>query len=235
MKKLVALSWVMLAVLYYGTAHAAIVEKTVALSWPADKPDSAAVIFKGLDLETGATVDEPKFDAPSWAVRLKQGYAGTNRGAVAILENSSYESVIEAPTQNSAYVADTQYNPAGPAPTDTYNENLLRWGDYYFFEGHLFAPYPHVFVVKTKDGHYAKVQFVDYVKEGQAICAVKDKDFRGRDRVKNRATTVSKNDGLVRITLRFSYNTEAGSRVLGEMPAQAPEVRQQPNISCPRY
>jgi hypothetical protein len=131
--------------------------------------------------------------------------------------------------------SDTETNPAGPAPSDIYNETMLGWGDYYFFEGHLFAPFQKIYVVKTKDGHYAKLQFVDYVKNGKAICAVKDKDFRGRDRIKNKATTIGKDDGLVRITLRFSYNTEAGSRVLGELPAQAPEARQQPNVSCPRY
>lgn len=215
-------------------AKAGLVEKTMSLSFPADKPNSPTVIFKGLAFDSGAIVDSPQLDAPSWDVRFKQGYPGTNGGAVAVLENTVFEAVTAA-NPGAEYKADKRHDPSGPAPTDVYNENLLAWGDYFFLEGHLFAPHPHVFVVKTKAGNYAKLQIIDYVKNGKAICAVREKDFLGRVRVKKRETTVGTTDNLVRLTVRYAYNTVSGDLALGQAPEQAPVQRQQPNASCPNY
>lgn len=216
------------------SAQAALIEKTVTLSFTADKPNSSSVIFKGFAFDSAATVDNPKIDAPSWDVRFKQGYPGTNGGAVAILENTVFDSVTAADA-NASFKADTNHDPSGPAPTDVYNENLLKWGDYFFLEGHLFAPYPHVFIVRTKAGNYAKLEIVDYVKNGKAICAVKEKDIIGRVKIKKRETTVGIADNQVRVTVRYVYNTVAGDLFLGKAPEKTPVQRQQPNISCPTY
>jgi hypothetical protein len=186
-------------------AWAGIIDRTVTVDFPADSPDSPTVLWKGVDFETGTIIASPRFGAPNWHLRLRQGYVSTNCGAAALIETGDFDSVREAPADASKYVADRIYDPWGPAPEDTYNEKVMDWFEYFFWKGHLLAPKPYVYFVRTSGGLYAKIQFTDYVKNGKAI-----RDVNG----KKKDLKVAEPDNQVHVTFRVRINDSAGDRAL---------------------
>jgi len=198
----------LLFILVSSVAHAELKSFTKRVTFPNEKPDQ--VIWKGIDLETGAIVDSPKFDQPGWHLSLRQGYVGTNKGSAVVFKTDDYGSVKSAP--ESGYEADAEYDPSGPAPKGWYNKTLMDWYDYHFFEGHLLSAKPLVYVIRTADGHYAKLQFTDYIKNGQAIRWEESTDFLGRKKWKQVAKKVDDEDNLVHVVIKVVFNTVAGDR-----------------------
>ena len=213
------------------SAQAELIEKTVTFNFPAKSPGSSDVRWKGLDLLTGLTSDEPQFGAQGWQLRARLAYASTNQGAAVLLENQIFEAVTEAP--NDGYAADVTKDPDtvfGPTPSDIYNEKINAWGLYNMAD-HSYMPEPNVIVLRTSENMYAKIQLVDYVKNGKTICFKKGRDG-GVSKVKEpRDVAKYGQDGLIHLTVRYVLNTTADDRKLGEA-VENPQPRRQLNASC---
>ena len=67
------------------------------------------------------------------------------------------------PTVDAGYVVDSVDDPdgAGPFPEVSFNPSLAFWFQY-DFTSHEVEPFGNVYVVETRDGRCAKVQFTDY-------------------------------------------------------------------------
>lgn len=212
-------------------AQAELVEKTVTFDFPAKSPGSSDVRWKGLDLLTGAFTDEPRFGAPGWQLRARLAYGSTNQGATVLKENQIFEAVTEAPADG--YAADVETDPDtgfGPTPKDTYNEKLNRWGVYNMMD-HSYMPEPSVIVLRTAEKMYAKIQLVDYVKNGKTICFKNGRDG-GLSKVKEtRDVAKYGQDGMIHLTVRYVINTTPDDRKLGER-VESPKPRGQLNASC---
>jgi hypothetical protein len=78
------------------------------------------------------------------------GFAG--RGGIVALGAVAFDSVRAAPA--AGYVQTT-------AGRDTANAALARWYDY-GWTSHLLTPKPHVWVVRTADGRYARLRILSY-------------------------------------------------------------------------
>lgn len=193
-------------------AHAELIEFTTTLHFSADKPDQVKE-WQAVGFADQAVLKNPVFGDSRWQLRVKQAAVSTNKGKAALIKTSKFETVTTAPS-DAEFKEDRLYDPWGPLPEDTYNENLMEWGEYYFTQGHLHEPRPYVFVVETSDGHVAKLQFLDYVKNGLAIRLVEGTDIWGRRKIEHKSVRVGQDDGLVHLSLRLKYNTEAGSRKL---------------------
>lgn len=93
--------------------------------------------------------------------RIRTNGGATNprgRGGALDLGPVRFDSVREAP--DTAYLED-----AGDARRETRNRALERWYEYSWLT-HVLKPKPHVYVVRTADGGYAKLEFLSYYCEG---------------------------------------------------------------------
>jgi hypothetical protein len=107
------------------------------------------------------------------------GFSGD--GGIIDLGSVPFDSVLHAPRDG--YVANT-------VRSDTVNNAIRRWYDYSFLS-HLLAPSSHVYVVRTADGRFAKLQFLGYYCPGARPGCV---------------------------TFRYVYQGAAGSAWFGEAP-----------------
>ena len=202
----------MMIVLFFLSlvVRAEMVTRTITIDFQDRRPDDTSLVWKGIDLETGVVTVDPKFNAPGWQFKLRAALGATNGGSVALFKDRGFEDVKWAPDSPADYTADSISDPWGPAPKDTYNLKLNDAFDYYMTQGHLFGLQPYVYILKTAEGHFAKIQFIDYIKNGHAIRAIPEKDVLGRVRMKNRNIKVASEDALVHLTYLYKYNTIQG-------------------------
>ncbi len=126
-----------------------------------------AVTWRFVDLATGAVLTPP--DTAGWDVavrrfRLVVSGGALDAGAV------GFDTLAEAPV-------------AGYLPTafaaDTVNPALQRWYRYSMFS-HLLEPRGHTYVLRTSDGHYAKLGILGYYCPGpEAGCLTLRYAFQG--------------------------------------------------------
>ena len=210
MKKISIISFVIFvlvnAFVFAGDAvsPASLIEKVVTLDFPNDKMPDVTQGWVGLSLESGATVATPQFDAPSWDLRFKQMYPGTNRAMVAKVElgkGEAFDAVKMAPTVRDAYALDVFEKPPGPGNERTFfNKKILEWCAYDLWS-HACVPAHVVFVLRLADGRYAKLQITRYVKNGKEKGTIDSGQGKGPEYGK---------DNMVHITLRSKVNTVPG-------------------------
>ena len=109
------------------------------------------------DFSRGSVVEDP--GPLGWDLAIQrftiivnggQGFPG--KGGVLDLGEIGFDSVRSAP--NDGYQGTV-------AARDTVNPALRRWYDY-GFTSHLLTPRPNVYVVRTADGRFAKLQILSY-------------------------------------------------------------------------
>ena len=118
---------------------------------------SAPESWRYFDFSSGSLVESPS--PTGWDLGFRrfnvianggEGFQGQG-GAVA-LEDVTFDAVTGAP--------DGEYQPS-VARRDSANAAFDRWYDY-GFSSHLLTPKPRVYVVRTADGRYAKLEILSY-------------------------------------------------------------------------
>ena len=113
--------------------------------------------WRYFDFSRGSVVEDP--GPVGWDLAVQrftiivnggEGFAGT--GGVLDLGEVAFDGVVEAPE------AGYQVNLAA---RDTVNPAFRRWYDY-GFTSHLLTPKPRVYVVRTADGRFAKLEILSY-------------------------------------------------------------------------
>ncbi len=79
------------------------------------------------------------------------GFAG--EGGTLPLADTGFDAIREAPADG--------YVPSAIQRGDSINDALLKWYDY-GFTSHILSPKPLVYVVRTADGRYAKLEILGY-------------------------------------------------------------------------
>jgi hypothetical protein len=105
--------------------------------------------WRFVDLDRGAILSPP--DTAGWDLMLRRFHFVAS-GAMANLGRISYDSLVEAP--------DTGYVPSR-FMRDTANVATDHWYSYSYFS-HLLEPRGDVYAVRTREGHYAKIQILSY-------------------------------------------------------------------------
>ena len=105
--------------------------------------------WRFVDLDRRMVVDPP--DTAGWDVMLRR-FHFIPAGAVANLGRVPFGSVVQAP--DTGYVLTRFAHDTSNAATD-------RWYTYSYFS-HLLSPKGDVYVMRTRDGRYAKVQILSY-------------------------------------------------------------------------
>ncbi len=98
-----------------------------------------------------------------WDIAFRRAKIVTNGGAtnkngqagVMAYDTDKFDSVRAAPKDG--YILDT----ATKNPSEPENPMFDKWYDYDFWL-HKLKPKPRVYVLRTADGHYAKMQIIDY-------------------------------------------------------------------------
>jgi len=122
--------------------------------------------WRYFDFSRGSVVEGPS--DLEWDLALQRLWVIANggpdfegEGGIVDLGPMAYDSVQTAPA--SGYVG-TDARP------DTINTAISRWYDYSVLS-HLLSPKPHVYVVRTADGRYAKLELLGYYcTGGEAGC-----------------------------------------------------------------
>jgi hypothetical protein len=104
--------------------------------------------WKFVDLDRGAVVVPP--DTAGWDLMLRRFHLIPS-GAIAKVGPGSFESLQRPDT---GYVASR-------FARDTANTATDHWYSYSYFS-HLLAPKPDLFVVRTRDGRFAKLELLSY-------------------------------------------------------------------------
>ena len=113
--------------------------------------------WRAFDFSRGSRIEDP--GQLEWDLAFRRhriiinggpGFAG--RGGAVDLGEVSFDSVTTAPSEG--YIP----NVAG---RDTVHPLLDNWYDY-GFTTHVLTPKPRVYVIRTADGHYAKIRIVSY-------------------------------------------------------------------------
>jgi hypothetical protein len=140
-----------------STRAGEIVTTDVDASWP----DSWVL----LDLESDAQVTDDK--GPVWdlgfqrfKVKSNGGVSGTAGAEVAVLENSTLESVSAAPSMGWQVDA-ADGDDGNPDPDTVFNRGADTWFDY-DMSTHALSAKPRVYVVRTASYGYFAVQMVRY-------------------------------------------------------------------------
>lgn len=102
-----------------------------------------------VDLTRGIVVSPP--DTSGWDLAFRR-FSVITAGAVADLGPRPFDSVRTAPADG--YVATTYGR-------DSVNSAMERWYDYSFVT-HVLSPNGHVYAMRTREGHYAKVAILGY-------------------------------------------------------------------------
>lgn len=114
------------------------------------------------DFSTGATVKGPEQSSLDWDIGFKRALIISNGGeanpkgmsGVVRLENAEFDSSKEAP--ESGYSVDIRVN-----PTETENPAFKKWYEYSYMS-HILKPKKNVYIIRTADGKYAKMQILKY-------------------------------------------------------------------------
>lgn len=102
-------------------------------------------------------------DSADWDIAFRRAKIITNGGAsgekgnaaVAVIPNVDFRAVAEAP--ENGYLQDTK----SENPLDTLNPALDKWYKYDFWT-HQLTPHNVIYIIKTADGRYAKLQLLNY-------------------------------------------------------------------------
>lgn len=105
--------------------------------------------WRFFSLASGVALDVP--DTAGWDLAFRRFRVMTSGDAID-LGPVGFDAVAEAPPDG--YLA-THFG------ADTANPALKRWYRYSFFS-HVLEPNGHTYAVRTRDGHYAKVEFLGY-------------------------------------------------------------------------
>lgn len=114
------------------------------------------------DFSTGAIVKVPDPSSLEWDIGFKRALIISNGGeanpkgisGALRLENAEFDSIKEAP--ESDYSVDVRVN-----PTETENPAFKKWYEYSYMT-HILKPKKNVYVIRTADGKYAKMQILKY-------------------------------------------------------------------------
>lgn len=99
----------------------------------------------------------------SWDVAFHRNHVIAGPGAgIMDLGTVPFDSLREAP--------DAGYRPNGPAQWES-NPAVGKWYEYSFIS-HLLTSRGHVYAVRTRDGHYAKLEFLNYYCVGVGAACV---------------------------------------------------------------
>ncbi len=104
-----------------------------------------------------------------WDVRTNGGYSGSGQGAALKLNETNFEQVTVAP--ETGYVTDImlQINMTGMPPVyedHPANPELAQWMDLDMSDmPPIYTMANNIFIVKTAEGNYAKIQFTDYMND----------------------------------------------------------------------
>ena len=120
------------------------------------------------DFSKGAIAAVSDRTSADWDIGFRRAKIISNSGAsnpdgkggIIAIENTEFESVSEAP--ESAYMTDIRKN-----PKETENPAAEKWYAYDFMTHHL-KPKKNVYIIRTADGKYAKMQIMKYYIEGAA-------------------------------------------------------------------
>ena len=121
------------------------------------------------DFSKGAVVNISDRVSSDWDIGFRRAKIISNsgasnpdgRGGIAAIENVELESVIEAP--ESGYMTDISKN-----ALETENP-AIKWY-FYNYMTHELKPKKNVYIVRTADGKYAKMQIIKFYCEGLAGC-----------------------------------------------------------------
>jgi len=110
----------------------------------------------------GATIDIPDRSSLQWDLGFKRSLIISNggetnpkgEGGIIVLENTPFESVTEAPA--TGYTLDTRIS-----PEETENLAIKKWYDYSYWS-HTLTPKNNIYIIRTSDGRYAKMQILKY-------------------------------------------------------------------------
>ncbi len=122
------------------------------------------------DFSKGAVVNISDRTSYEWDMGFRRAKIISNSGAsnlngkggIAAIENAEFESVIEAP--ESGYMIDISKN-----ALETENPVIDRWYLYNYIT-HELKPKKNIYIIRTADGKYAKMQIMKFYCEGLAGC-----------------------------------------------------------------
>lgn len=114
------------------------------------------------DFSKGSTVEVSDRSSPDWDIGFRRAVIISNSGksnpngvgGVAELAGVEFESVKEAP--ESGYKVDIR-----KSPLETENPAIAKWYNYNFMT-HFLKPKNNVYIIRTADGRYAKMQILKY-------------------------------------------------------------------------
>ncbi len=84
------------------------------------------------------------------------GVEGKGQVSVAKLETTDFDSVTKVP-ENAKFIK----NIRPPSVPDSNNANLEKWYKYSFWD-HYLKSHKNVFIIKTTEGNYAKMQVINF-------------------------------------------------------------------------
>lgn len=118
------------------------------------------------DFSKGSVVPDVKDFKSSlnWDIAFRRAKMASNGGgtnkkgrvAIAKLNTADFDSVTSVP-DDIIFTQDTKTSPGA----DPKNINLDKWYSYNFMD-HYLKPHKNVYIVKTAEGNYAKMQILDY-------------------------------------------------------------------------
>lgn len=137
-----------------GTGHIAGITYTLNASSP-----EKWVYF---DFSKGSVVDVSDRSSLNWDLGFKRSLIISNggetnpkgMGGIIELNHARFESVTEAP--ETGYIADIR-----TSPEETENPAVKKWYDYSYWS-HTLTPKNNIYIIRTADGRYAKMQILKY-------------------------------------------------------------------------
>jgi hypothetical protein len=118
------------------------------------------------DFSRGSVVEVPQQLSLEWDLAFERHKVLANggatnpkgKGAILNLGDVDFGSLAEAPAEG--YVEDT-IAAIQPDRLETENVAIKGWYRYNFLT-HLLRPHPHVYAIRTADGHFAKLRILSY-------------------------------------------------------------------------
>ena len=118
------------------------------------------------DFSRGSVVSDVSSlkDVMNWDIALRMTKIVSNGGdtnepgkvTIAKLDTSDFDSVLEVP-ENAKFLKDVK----PPNKSDTQNDSFENWYSYKSFS-HKIKPFDNVYLIKTAEGSYAKMQILNY-------------------------------------------------------------------------
>lgn len=114
------------------------------------------------DFSKGSTVDISDRSSLNWDIGFKRSLIISNggetnpkgMGGIIELNHTRFESVKEAP--ETGYITDIR-----TSPEETENPAVKKWYDYSYWS-HRLTPKNNIYIIRTADGRYAKMQILKY-------------------------------------------------------------------------